>query len=286
MEPEDGLDLGPFVAATRSELDRAARRRHDAGIPPAPSPPRRGAFVSLLIAAAVVLVGAAVVAATRGDLLSSAVRGPAWEAEHQLGPHAPALVSPHPTAPDRAVHEAGPASYQPSAPQTPVPPTTAAATSDLAPSAEQTRPEPGGSDASAPSSERTAVRPRHSALAELERLDAEAQRRWRAGDLAGAEALFLEIVDQGGRSSYAELAFGDLFTLADQIGDARREQQRWRRYLARFPHGRFADDVRAWQCRRATGPDAIECWHRYLEDWPEGTYRAEADRATSSGGPP
>lgn len=269
MEPDDGLDLGPFVAATRRELDRAAQRKPGAGIPPAPSPARRRASTGLLLAAAVVvLVSAAVVAAMHGELVSSSARAPASEAEHQLEPRGPALVSPHPPARGRPLHDARAASHAPSEPVPPIAPTPPA----LAPA-------PTGDATSASRGGAAPTRPRPSVTAELERLDAEAQRRWRAGDLAGAEALFLELVEKGGRTSYAELAFGDLFTLASQVGDTRREQQRWRRYLARFPRGRFADDVRAWQCRRATTHEATECWSRYLEDWPRGTYGAEARRA-------
>lgn len=278
MEPDDGLELEPFVAATRRELDRAARRQRSGGIPAAPSRPRRGPSTGLVVAAAVVLLAMAVVAATRGDLLSSGVRAPASEAEHQLEPRGPALVAPHPSPAGRPMHAAEAASDVPAPLGAPTP----------APAAVEAGSGPARDEAPATSNRGAAAptRPRPATTAALQRLDAEAQRRWRAGDLAGAEALFLEIVDAGGRTSYAELAFGDLFTLASQLGDTRREQQRWRRYLARFPRGRFADDVRAWQCRRAAANAANECWQRYLEDWPEGTYRAEARRATSSGGRP
>lgn len=269
MESEDGLDLGPFVAATRRELDRAARQHRSARVPPVPSRPRRRAGVSLLVAAGVVLAAAAVVAALRGDLLVSDAGAPAFEAEHQLEPHGPDLVAPHHTA-DRPVLETAPSVAKPAA--------TAPAASGVA--AESGVASKAVEAVSAGPHGGAATRPRRASSDELRRLDAEAQRKWRAGDLAGAEALFLELVEKGGRTSFAELAFGDLFTLAHQRGDTRGEQQRWRRYLARFPHGRFADDVRAWQCRRATGSAAAECWRRYLADWPRGTYRAEALRAS------
>jgi hypothetical protein len=281
MGPDDGLDLGPFVAATRRELDRAARRQRSAEIPPAPARPRRAPRVGLLVAAAVVLVGAAVVAATRGDFLTSGVRASASEAEHHAEPRGPTLVSPRALVPSRPARELAPPASTPAS-------TPASEPTVGAPAATITGSEPAAAEAVVPDELAPAptTRSRPTTSAELQQLDAEAQRRWHAGDLAGAEALFLEIVDKGGRTSYAELAFGDLFTLASQAGDARREQQRWKRYLARFPRGRFADDVRAWQCRRATAGDAVACWDRYLEDWPNGTYRAEARRATGSEGSP
>ncbi len=108
----------------------------------------------------------------------------------------------------------------------------------------------------------------------LRALSEQARTLWRAGDRTGAEAKFQQVVNQGGRSSLAELAWGDLFTLARQQGDDARLAKRWRSYLARFPKGRYADDARAGLCRRAG--DGGECWRDYLRDFPRGSYRAEA----------
>jgi hypothetical protein len=112
----------------------------------------------------------------------------------------------------------------------------------------------------------------------LEELDARAQARWRAGDVAEAEKLLEEIVRRGGKSKYAELAFGDLFTLAHRDSGSRRQSQLWRRYLARFPKGRYADDARGSLCRLS---GELSCWADYLHDWPRGAHRAEAKRHTA-----
>jgi hypothetical protein len=266
----DDLDLGPFVAATRRELERVARQQRLAGIPPAPPLRRRGIRLGLRIAAIAALVAAAIVATATGDLLSAGLRATALQAEHQTAPRGPSFASPRPLASGRPASPA--MTVEPTHPAAASPPTAVDPTT--------TTPRPAAGPE--PRDPAATARARSAKLAELERLDAEAQRRWRAGDLAGAEALFLRIVDAGGRTRYAELAFGELFTLAHQTGDTRRAPQRWRRYLARFPRGRFADDVRAWQCRSVTGRDAAACWRRYLADWPRGTYRVEAARALGS----
>lgn len=112
----------------------------------------------------------------------------------------------------------------------------------------------------------------------LRALSEQARTLWRDGDRTGAEAKFLQVVNQGGRSSLAELAWGDLFTLARQQGDDARLAKRWRSYLARFPKGRYADDARAGLCRRAG--DGGQCWRDYLRDFPRGSYRAEASANT------
>lgn len=109
----------------------------------------------------------------------------------------------------------------------------------------------------------------------------EARRLWRAGDRTGAEAKFLEVTRTGGRTPLAELAWGDLFALARQMGDDGRLAQRWRGYVAKFPRGRYADDARAGLCRNSKTPDA--CWAAYLRDFPQGSYRAEAHLANPEG---
>ena len=112
-------------------------------------------------------------------------------------------------------------------------------------------------------------------------LDAEAQARWRAGDRKGAHASFRQIIKIAGRSRYADLAYGDLFTLARQRGDRGAELALWREYLECFPKGRFADDARAGVCRRAHAADAskrVACWRRYLDDFPGGAHRRSAER--------
>lgn len=102
----------------------------------------------------------------------------------------------------------------------------------------------------------------------------EANALWRAGDLAGAERRFEKVVGLGGRSMLSELAWGDLFAIARQLGDEGRRVKHWGNYLRRFPRGRYADDARAGLCRLAATPS--RCWRSYLEDFPHGSYRAEA----------
>lgn len=130
-----------------------------------------------------------------------------------------------------------------------------------------------------PAAERPAVRPVDPDR--LRTLSDEARRLWRAGDRNGAEAKFLEVTRAGGRTPLAELAWGDLFALARQMGDDGRLAKRWRGYVAKFPRGRYADDARAGLCRSSKTPGA--CWAAYLRDFPQGSYRAEARLADPGG---
>jgi len=130
-----------------------------------------------------------------------------------------------------------------------------------------------------PAAERPAVRPVDPDR--LRTLSDEARRLWRAGDRTGAEAKFLEVTRAGGRTPLAELAWGDLFALARQMGDDGRLAKRWRGYVAKFPRGRYADDARAGLCRSSKTPGA--CWAAYLRDFPQGSYRAEARLADPDG---
>jgi len=79
----------------------------------------------------------------------------------------------------------------------------------------------------------------------LEALDAEAQRLWHAGNLAGAAERLRRITELGGDHRYVELAYADLVTLARQRGKTGEIQSLWREYLERFPRGRFSRDARA-----------------------------------------
>jgi hypothetical protein len=118
----------------------------------------------------------------------------------------------------------------------------------------------------------------------LAALDAEAHAAWKAGDLVLARAKFEKIVAIGGRHRLADLAYGDLFTIARTLNEDRREAELWRAYLRRFPRGRFADDARAGLCRRAMGSEHARCWERYLRDMPNGAYRMQAERALTREG--
>jgi hypothetical protein len=114
-------------------------------------------------------------------------------------------------------------------------------------------------------------------------LDRDAHAAWKAGDLATAERKFEELIALSGKSRLADLAWGDLFTLARRRGDAAAETAAWKRYLAAWPRGRFADDARAGLCRR-DADDRGACWREYLDDFPSGAYRAQAER--EAGGAP
>lgn len=121
--------------------------------------------------------------------------------------------------------------------------------------------------------------------ARLEQRDREARDAWKRGDLASAESAFEAVVKAGGRRAIADLAFGDLFELARQRKDDAGEAALWRRYVRRFPNGRYADEARAGLCRRESGEAAKRCWSAYLDDRPRGTYRDQAARAIGESAP-
>lgn len=129
---------------------------------------------------------------------------------------------------------------------------------------------------------RTRKAPKESRQDRLARLDTEARAAWKAKDLRTARTKFEKIVAIGGKHRLADLAFGDLFTLARQSGNAKREARLWKDYLRRFPSGRFADDAQAGLCRRSSGNSKSKCWERYLRDMPRGAYRAQAQRELKS----
>lgn len=126
---------------------------------------------------------------------------------------------------------------------------------------------------------KAALAPPLPSLAErIAAIDAEAHAAWKARDYAKAEDRFEALIELAGSSRLADLAYGDLFTLARRRGDAGRERALWTRYLSRFPEGRFADDARAGLCRRAGADSRVECWREYLDDFPAGSFRAQAER--------
>lgn len=122
------------------------------------------------------------------------------------------------------------------------------------------------------------VAPAPSLSERLAALDAAAAVALRAKDLETAAAKYEQIVAQGGGSSLADLAFGELFLIADRRKDAAAQLALWRRYLGRFPEGRFADDARAGVCRRAASTAKDACWRDYLDDFPKGSYVRQAEQ--------
>lgn len=121
--------------------------------------------------------------------------------------------------------------------------------------------------------------------ARLQQLDRDARDAWKRGELSAAAAGFEAVVKSGGRKAIADLAFGDLFELARQRKDIAGESALWRRYVRRFPNGRYADEARAGLCRRESGDAATRCWSAYLVDRPSGTYRDQARRAIGDAAP-
>lgn len=259
--PQPALDspqLASFLDDVRGQIESHARRRE---LAPAPNPPRRMRWplVATLVgvAAAAVLIPAV-----------SAIRGQAVLADEDATSPAAEM--------DRAsaTSQSESTSRRPSAKRSPAP---VLPTLDVpAPATDETAaiaiPEPPSSVSTrAPSHARPAP-PKGPTLAEL---DARAQALLKSGDLGGARNALEELVRRGGTTSYAELAFGDLFTLAHRQHRTTEQTTLWRRYLARFPHGRYADDASAGLCRR---DDDVECWSTYLREWPRGSHRAEARR--------
>lgn len=114
-------------------------------------------------------------------------------------------------------------------------------------------------------------------------LEEEAQALWQRGELAAAEQKFREVLHVAGHGRRAELAYGDLFTLARQMRGSDGQMEVWREYLARFPRGRFAEDARAGLCQRATEDARAACWREYLEYHPSGAHRALAEAARDPG---
>ena len=105
--------------------------------------------------------------------------------------------------------------------------------------------------------------------------------RWRtaASRLLPLLVLAAACVAFGPPTSDVEMAHADLFTLASQARDVGLLRKRWKAYLGRFGRGRFADDARAGLCRTAAAAQRDGCWAQYLEDFPKGSFRAEAQRA-------
>lgn len=110
-------------------------------------------------------------------------------------------------------------------------------------------------------------------------LEQEAQSLWQAGDLAAAEKKYREIVREAGRSERAEFAYGDLFALARQRRGSAGQVAVWHEYLAVFPDGQFADDAHAGLCQRGPEEQAAACWAEYLERYPRGGHRRQAEAA-------
>lgn len=263
LRPRSGQDdarLDVFLQDVRAGLERSVEERRLRPIPRLPSPPRRRPAVAWtvtgLAAAAVLVLGL-----VSPRLMRPSRSGPSDRSAAGLQSEGAPVVH---RARQRGSEDRPPQSA-PSTDPTPPPP-------------------PIEPDDPPPELDPPVVRPRQSRAqpaetdlnAHLRRLDAEAQERWRAGDLHGAEERFREIVRLAGRGPMAELAYGDLFAIADRSRSVAARRRLWTRYLRRFPRGRFADDARAGLCRHAPAADRAACWDDYLRDMPTGSYRREA----------
>lgn len=261
----DDRRLDALIGEARQLIEQDVAARRLAAIPPlpraAPLPHSRARWLIPLIAIAAVSTGLALAVPRMLDRLASThgEGAPSHQSEFQEREPVNERTLPSQAATSTAITgEAEVRSVEPM-PVDPIPIEPPITASDAA----KVEPEP---SASKPS------------LADrIARLDDEAQRMWAEGDLEGASEAFQAIVELAGRGRHADLAYGDLFTLAHQRGDQDTEEKLWREYLERFPKGRFADDARAGSCRRSKEPRA--CWSDYLDDFPTGVHRPAAERA-------
>jgi hypothetical protein len=242
--------VGVFAAALRGQVEQGLHERQLAAIPEAPQLPRRR---RVAVVAAVALMAAALVAWFAGPQLLAQLA----PAPRQDDSAAQTVV------PDEDVEPWSRREPRPVVPRAPVVAPTPEVTPEVVP--EVVVPEP-------------IRRP----TADLDAIEREALTAWRAGDLAEAERLLLRIA-KSGRSGRAELAYGDLFSIARQRRGTAGQVAMWRAYLERFPRGRFADDARGGVCRRADDAAvARTCWADYLRRHPGGAHVAEAKRWQSN----
>lgn len=258
-DEDDLLDegLAVFAADLRSHREEHLRARE---LAPIPELPRRGSrwipFAVVAVAAAVLLTFALSID-WRATLLQRSDSGLAVEAERSRDDeddreHARRQVSPQP-APEPEL-----------APEV-VPEPEIVPEPELAP-----EPEP------APRS----PRPRAPSLDELE---ARARAAWQSGDLEEAERLYRRVIARAKGSTRAELAYGDLFSVAKRRGGSSAQAEVWRQYLRRFPEGRYADGARAGLCRRQPAARQPECWSEYLRRHPNGAHADKARELASKG---
>ena len=292
------LELGALAAAARAVGDEEVARRRVEALEARRSGKRRSAIVPWAwLAAAGVLLGALGLVGTelarRADGASAtAIEAPYRRTVDESRGEAGML------APRGAAEDAGPSKWEASSDEPSLAPIDAASgdpeKADDAAGADEDGParedgagvtgsedaRPGAS--AAPVVEAARGTKRESKADRLVRLDARARESWREGRYTHAIEDFERIVALGGRHQLAELAFGDLLTLARQgHGD---ETTLQRRYLDRFPRGRYADDARAGLCEDAKGRSQVDCWRDYLGDFPKGSHRTRAERALSREG--
>lgn len=277
--------LAPFVEVLRAEVEHGIGRRR---LEPVPGLPRRGSARRRVFMTGLVLAAAAglVLVIQWGD---RALRGGAetmTQAAH-VAPVRPGGGASHGAAPATVTRDevesrasasslegdvrAGPSgeSAEASAGVPTVPPASVGSRSD------------GGGRPVTDRSRKTASHPKGRDAVALT-LEEQARARWQAGDLAGAERILRRIIRRFRDSNRAELAYGDLVSLARQRAGVRGQARVWREYLKDYPAGRFAQDAQSGLCRLESGDAAHVCWQRYLAAFPRGTHAAQARRALSS----
>jgi len=285
----DHAELGALAAEVRGEIDAEIAALRRAGFPPVPVPSarpiatlasrRRWLWGTVAAAAAVLLAVASPMLATRLATSQGDPSQASWWERAPTASRAADREEPTPTPVSRRAASPAPE---------PEPTPELVAPEPIAPEPiipEPITPKPDTADTADTAGEQPVPktrkpRPVEASLAEqLRSLDAEAEAAWEAGDYAGAEARFRQIVARSPGSRAADLSYGDLFTLARQRSGPEQEKALWREYLAAFPRGRYADDARAGLCRRAEPDERPACWQQYLTDFPAGVHRPQASRA-------
>lgn len=273
-------ELAAFTGALTSEIDARLLERvppSAVNAPPALGHARvRGVVLGLLTAAAAVLIASFSFEFARrvGDggrgVEANATQVPGDATLQDAPARTLTAPLPSPTRPAMPTPEIGDGEPAPSAAMTP-------------PLVDSVEPPP----ADSPPAPRATRKPRQPAQAEAAprqpTLEEEGQALWERGELAAAEQKFREVLLSSGDGRRAELAFGDLFTLARQLRGSDGQAEVWREYLGRFPRGRFAEDARAGLCQRANGDTRAACWRNYLEHHPDGAHRALAEAASAPG---
>ena len=257
LSDADARQLEAINDDVRLMLDAALEDRRLAPIPAAALPKKRRAWGWAAAAAVVLFAGVAGATLAQSYLTATDTSEDlATQAEDERVLVPTGGVTHQPAAPQRTIDAAEPAIVEPDPDSALTPPSEP-------PTPPEPRPTPPTSDQ------------------RLEALDAEAYALFRAGNLRGAQKKFERIVKIGGRSEYAEIAYGELFAIARQLDGTAKQDKLWRSYLRRFPRGRYADGARAGLCRRAEGQARTTCWTRYLKKHPKGAARGEALRETA-----
>lgn len=261
-----------LLAEARAGIDADVAKVRAAGPPPVPVPEvrrvrgRGWVWLAAAAVAALTLIGVRPLL-SRGEATDESGLQAPWQGEDRP-PQYEVTPAPEPAPVIRRAPEPEP-EVEPTVGPEPAP--VEALAVEEAEEAEETGPkEPVAKVRSKPAAETKADR--------LRRLDAEAEALWQSGDLAGAEARYREIVALAPGARAADLAYGDLFSLARQRHGADEEAALWRAYLEVFPRGRYADDARAGLCRRAEGEARRACWQAYLDEFPAGVHRHQAAR--------